>query len=139
MTARPTARTGILALVSFATLLLVLAVASLDLLRRPGPPPVTQVPATSLAVTRHLVLVVVDGLRYDFAVSADKAPYIAKHMREDAHGEVWAGQITMTSSAVLAMGAGQRGEFTEVAFNLDQDPTPYDHLFSSLKRGGLKS
>jgi len=132
-------RTGLLALVSFAALLVVLAVVSLDLLRRPGPPPVTTVPGTSLALTRHVVLVVVDGLRFDYANDPDRAPNIARHMREETHGEVWAGQITMSSAAVLAMGAGQRGDFTEVAFNLDQDPTPYDHLFGSVARARLRS
>ena len=44
----------------------------------------------------------VDGLRYDLATDPETMPLFARAMQEHSSGEIWAGQITMTSGALLA-------------------------------------
>jgi hypothetical protein len=108
-----------------------------EMLRLPEVPAL-QLAAPSEPRTGHkLLFVVADALRYDYATDPQRAPNIARHMRQHTHGELWAGRITMTSAAVLAMGTGQRGDFAEVITNLHAGRTRFDDFVNSARRAGL--
>ena len=87
---------------------------------RPAAPVVshteTSPPATRLA--SHVLFVVVDGLRWDVASDPQRMPHFAEALRSHTSGEIWAGPISMTSSAVLSYGTGQRGSLDQILENL---------------------
>lgn len=89
-------------------------------------------------LTGRLVLVVVDGLRHDYATNPELAPSFARNMREHTSATVWAGQVTMTSAAALSFGTGTRGSFTQVVLNVDARRTTANHLFENAKAAGLR-
>lgn len=101
------------------------------------PPDVTaRTPKTS-RLAEHLALVVVDGLRWDVATDPERMPHFSRAMREHPSGELWAGRVSMTTSAVLTMVTGERGGFEQVVFNADPSPPPFDSWLASAKTRGL--
>ncbi|GAC1572244.1 MAG: hypothetical protein NVS3B20_04170 [Polyangiales bacterium] len=138
----PEVRSFALRAIALATILHALAllvVALFNLLSSARPIAISPSKPVVAALTRHLVLAVVDGLRYDFAVDPARAPNIARHMREDAHAEVWAGHVTMTSSAVLTMGTGQRATFEQILLNVSVSRAAHNDLFTNARAVGLRS
>jgi hypothetical protein len=122
-------------------LLLVAVVLRTLLVERP-PTPLPTVPAPLAPLTQHLVLVVMDGFRYDYATDTSehsKAPHLAKRMAEGPSARVIAGQITMTSAAVLSFGTGARGDFAQVVTNLSVSRTRQNDLFANAHKSGLKT
>jgi hypothetical protein len=91
------------------------------------------------ALTRHVLVIVIDGLRYDFATDEMRAPHLARNMREHSSAEVWAGRITMTSAAALSFGTGTRGNFSQILLNVHARRTAANHLFENAKRQGLST
>lgn len=89
-------------------------------------------------LTKRLVLVVIDGLRYDFATDPERAPNLARYMREESSAEVWAGRITMTSAAVLSLGTGTRGDFSQIVLNVHARRTTANDLFTNARAAGLR-
>jgi|GEM_PF-705256 len=69
-------------------------------------------------LARHVLLVVVDGLRWDVAHDAQILPRLAASLQQHTSAEVWSSPISMTSSAVLAYGTGQRASLDQVLENL---------------------
>lgn len=120
--------------------LLLLALTTLgELLRESKPKDVSPLQPPLPALTERLVLIIVDGLRYDYATDPERAPRFARHMRESANAEVWAGRVTMTSAAVLAMGTGQRGSFAHIVLNLNASRAKHNDLLSNARAAGLKT
>jgi hypothetical protein len=119
-------------------LLLVAVVLRTLLVERP-PTPLPTVAAPLPPLTQHLVLLVMDGLRYDYATDPAKAPHLAKRMAEGPSARVIAGQITMTSAAVLSFGTGARGDFAQVVTNLSVSRTRQNDLFANAHHGGLRT
>lgn len=105
------------------------------LVERP-PTPLPPIPAPLTPLTQHLVLLVMDGLRYDYATDPTKAPLLAKRMAEGPSARVVAGQITMTSAAVLSFGTGARGDFAQVVTNLSMSRTRQNDLFKNAHASG---
>lgn len=107
----------------------------------PKPPParVTPVPPAHEPLTGHLALIVVDGLRYDLATDPQIMPHFARAMRQRTSGEIWAGQITMTSGALLAYMAGQYGDLDQIVFNETARQTRFDHLLAAAHERGLRA
>ncbi|MSP23703.1 MAG: hypothetical protein EXR75_00775 [Myxococcales bacterium] len=107
----------------------------------PAPLPPTFAPAPRAAVTvrhaRHLVFVVVDGLRYDVATDERLMPRFARNMRDRSSGEIWSGPVSMTSAAVLAYGTGRRGDIEQIVLNETAAATHFDHLPGIVKDAGL--
>jgi hypothetical protein len=104
----------------------------------PSPAPVLDVPrVVEPALTRHLLFVVVDGLRYDIATDPKRMPHFARAMRRQTSGEVWASRVSMTTSAVLAYGTGQRGALEQVLRNVNAKPPPFDNWLSHARAAGL--
>lgn len=105
----------------------------------PQPPPAqlkAVAPATS-GLTRHLALVVVDGLRYDTAIDPAKMPAFSRRMRERASGEIWAGAVSMTSSAVLTYATGQRGGVEQIVNNESGSAVAYENIIDNARAAGL--
>ena len=134
---RPSTRA--LALLLFVLLLaLGVLAAGIELVIAPQPPPdVAARPPVTKALTNHLVLVVIDGLRHELAVDAEVMPHLAARMAREASGEIWASPVSMTSSAVLTYATGQRGDIDQIVNNETGRPVEYDHLVRNAKRAGL--
>lgn len=91
------------------------------------------------ALTKHLLFIVVDGLRYDYANDPKWAPNFARHMKDNPHAEIVAGRITMTSAAVFSFGTGRRGTFAHVALNLHTENTGFNHIIDNMRKKGLRT
>ncbi len=80
----------------------------------PTPPPAAvDVPkAGNKALTGRVALIIIDGLRYDIGVDSEQMPYMARRMKETGGTEIWANQVTMTSSAITTYAMGQRATWT---------------------------
>ena len=128
---------GLTAVIVTALSLLVAVLLLTELLRSPKPPHVEHEPPVSPALTEHLLLFVVDGLRYDLGVDPDIVPNYARHMRTQTHGRMWADRVTMTSSALLSIGAGQRGDFMQLVLNLNGRDLGYDNIVANARSKGL--
>ena len=116
------------------------AIALVELvLPAPPPPDVDRAEPFGAALTEHVVFVIIDGLRYDIATDDEWMPHMARRMREHTSAEMWANQITMTSSAVLTYGTGQRGDIDQIVTNETQRPARYDHLPSILHDARLST
>lgn len=108
------------------------------LVERP-PTPLAVVEPPLPALTKHLALYVLDGLRYDYATDPRRAPQLAKRMAAGASGRVIAGQITMTSAAVISFGTGARGDFAQVVTNLSVARTRQNDLFANARARGKRT
>jgi hypothetical protein len=97
-----------------------------------APPP----PATR-PLTRHLALLIVDGLRYDIANDPKLMPRFAAAMQRHTSGEVWAGRVSMTTSAVLSYGSGQHGRLEQIVRNIHPRPPPFNSWLENARGGGL--
>ncbi len=124
-------------LATVATLLLVAATLG-EAARPHSAPPLTPAPPAVRPLSPHLALIVVDGLRFDIAVDPAKMPNFARRMRDEAHAEVWAGSVTTTSAAVLAMGAGQESDFAQVVMNLHAARARHNDLIANCRRAHVR-
>ncbi len=88
-------------------------------------------------LTSHVLLVIVDGLRWDVANDSATMPQFAAALLKRASSEVWAGRITMTSSAVLAYGTGQRGDLDQILENLHPPRASVNDWLHNAKHAGL--
>ncbi len=105
---------------------------------RPDKPPPTQLEGPkSKPLTEHLLFVVVDGLRYDIATNHELMPRFSEAMERNSSAEIWAGRVSMTTSAILSYGTGQRGQLEQVVNNLTPDPPPFNSWLENAKRDGL--
>jgi hypothetical protein len=106
------------------------------LVLRPPPPPQVPLPAARAALSRHVLFVVVDGLRYDVATDPKRMPHFAEAMQTRRSAEIIAARISMTSAAVQNYGTGQRGRFAQIVRNINPDPPPYNSwLHNAAERG----
>ncbi|MGE0323862.1 MAG: alkaline phosphatase family protein [Polyangiaceae bacterium] len=109
----------------------------LGVVLRPDNPPATElVGPKSERLTDHLLFVVVDGLRYDVATNHQLMPRFAEAMQRNSSAEIWAGRVSMTTSAILSYGTGQRGQLEQVVNNLTPDPPPFNSWLENAKRDG---
>jgi hypothetical protein len=111
----------------------------IELLHAAAPAAIAPEPPVVPASSRQLVVVIVDALRWDHAVDPERMPGFARRMREHSHAEVWAGRVTMTLAAVLAMGAGQRGQLSEIVLNASARRARHNHLVENLRAAGKRS
>lgn len=105
---------------------------------RPETPPETAYvapPAERLA--DRVLFVVVDGLRYDVATDPKLMPRFSDAMRRHSSAEIWSGRVSMTTSAVLSYGTGQRGQLEQVVNNLTPTPPPFNSWLANARRSGL--
>ncbi len=132
--ARPLAVLALLSLVVTGVWLSLVHV----ILPAPAPKEVTPVKLSEHALTQHLMFVVVDGLRYDVATDPELMPHFSSAMKEEASAEIWAGRVSMTSSAVMSFGTGQRGRFEQIVRNINPDPPPFNSWLLNARRQGLR-
>lgn len=133
MTRRPLL---VLAMVAALAVGIVLAVLRV-VLPAPAPPDTPLRPPVTRPLARHLLFVVVDGLRYDVATDPARMPHFARAMREHSSGEMWAGRVSMTTSAVLEFGTGQPGRLEQIVMNLNPRLVAYDSWLENAARAGL--
>ncbi|HEY3667183.1 MAG TPA: alkaline phosphatase family protein, partial [Polyangiaceae bacterium] len=113
------------------------AYASLSLLKPAKPPVLPKAAVVHSALTKHLLFVVVDGLRYDIATDPGRMPRFAEAMRTHRSSQSLAGAVSMTSSAILTFGSGQRGRLEQIARNINPDPPPFESWMQNARERGL--
>lgn len=89
------------------------------------------------ALTEHVFLVVVDGLRFDVATDPRRMPHFAEAMKTRASAETWAARVSMTTSAVLAFGTGQPGGMDQVVRNVNPRPPAFDSWLRTAHEHGI--
>lgn len=89
-------------------------------------------------ISKRVLLVIVDGLRYDVATDPKRMPLFAQAMMTHSQAEIWAGPVSMTSSAVMAIGTGQRGRLEQVIRNLHAEPARQNSWLNNAKANGLR-
>jgi hypothetical protein len=89
-------------------------------------------------LSQRVLFVIVDGLRYDVATNPEPMPRFAAAMQSRTSGEVWAGRVSMTSSAVLSIGTGQRGRLEQVVRNIKAEPPPHNSWIANARAAGLR-
>ncbi len=99
------------------------------------PPPFQ---ASSVPLTSHVVLVIVDGMRYD---STEHMPYLTRLRREGARAKVVFDPPsgTQTGWTTLLTGAGPEtndAPILDTSFAVLQ-PISLDHLFTAVERAGM--
>ncbi|HZO13806.1 MAG TPA: alkaline phosphatase family protein, partial [Polyangiaceae bacterium] len=104
----------------------------------PPPPEIAPTPPRHAPLTRHLALVIVDGLRHDIATDPSWMPHFAAAMERHSSAVVLAGEISMTSSAVLAYGTGKQGGLDQIVFNERGGRTRYQNVFDHARDAGLR-
>jgi len=131
-------RQSLFALFASALYILGVVYASLTLLKPQQPPALPKAKVVHSALTQHLLFVVIDGLRYDVATDPARMPHFAQAMREHRSADILAGPVSMTSSAVLTFGTGQRGRLENIARNINPDPPPFESWMHNALERGLK-
>ncbi|HEY6557829.1 MAG TPA: alkaline phosphatase family protein [Polyangiaceae bacterium] len=94
-------------------------------------------PPAHARLSEHVLLVIVDGLRYDVATDPARMPHFARAMRERRSAEIWAGPVSMTTSAVLAYGTGQPGRLEQIVFNIDPKRTTLNSWLENAHVRGI--
>lgn len=109
------------------------------MLLKPGPPPrLPKAAVVEPALTKRLLFVIVDGLRYDVATDARLMPRFTQAMQRYRSADILAGPVSMTSSAVQTFATGQRGRIEQFARNLNPDPPPFESWMQNAREQGLK-
>lgn len=127
-----------LALVMGALYVVGVVYASLALLKPQKPPILPKAAVVHERLTQHLLFVIVDGLRYDIATDPQRMPHFAAAMQNRRSADILAGSVSMTSSAVLSFGSGQRGRLEQIARNINPDPPPFESWMENALARGLK-
>ena len=104
----------------------------------PAPAEVVAGPALHARLTKRLLLVIVDGLRYDVATDPLRMPLFAAAMQAHTSGESWAGRVSMTTSGVLSLGTGQRGRLEQVIRNLSAKPPSHNSWLANARDAGVR-
>jgi hypothetical protein len=106
-------------------------------LPRPPPSHVPVPPPMGPALTQHLALIIVDGLRYDTATDDALMPAMAERMRTHTSAEIWASKVSMTSSAILTYSTGQRGDIDQIVNNESGSPPVFNDLIHNARAAAL--
>lgn len=106
------------------------------LILRPPPPPLVRTAPARPALSRHVLFVIIDGLRYDVATDPARMPRFAEAMKTRRSAPILAGRICMTSAAVQNYGTGQRGRFAQIVRNINPEPPKYDSWLKSAAQRG---
>lgn len=93
---------------------------------------------TAARLARHVLFVVVDGLRWDIAHDEQTMPRFAAALRHHISAEIWSSPISMTSSAVLAYGTGQRASLDQVLENLRPPQVRVNSWLQNAHAAGLR-
>ncbi|MBX3183927.1 MAG: alkaline phosphatase family protein [Polyangiaceae bacterium] len=110
----------------------------IGVLLQPEEPPATSYqPKLSAPLTKHLLFVIVDGLRYDVATDPERMPRFSEAMRRHTSGEIWAGRVSMTTSAVLSYATGQRGQLEQAVRNLNPAEPRVNSWLANAREAGL--
>lgn len=97
-------------------------------------PPDEEVAAPPL--TARVVLVVIDGLRYDTALQSAIMPQLQAIGRAGSSGISMASLVTMTGLGVRTLGTGTSPALADILLEAHLPPVAFDNVFASLRRRG---
>jgi hypothetical protein len=97
-------------------------------------PPNDEVAAPPL--TPRVVLIVIDGLRYDTALEQGIMPHLMELGSAGAHGVSLASQVTMTGLGVRTLGTGTMPALADILLETQLPRVAFDNVFASLRRRG---
>ncbi len=97
-------------------------------------PPNDEIAAAPLA--DRVVLVVVDGLRYDTALESDLMPQLQAIGRAGSAGMSLASKVTMTGLGVRTLGTATSPALADILLEANLPPVTFDNIFASLRRRG---
>jgi hypothetical protein len=87
-------------------------------------------------LAQRVLVLVVDGLRYDVALESDRLPIARELAATGASGLVLADDPTMTGAGVRALGTAQPPSFSDIISNKRMPRVNGDHLFATLAAAG---
>ncbi len=90
-------------------------------------------------LTHRVVLLVIDGLRYDTALTSGWMPELTRLAARGAAGLSLTGQVTMTGVGVRCIGTGVSSSLSDLLHNVDLQPVEFDNLFARLAEHGGRS
>ena len=120
---------------AFVAVLLVVLIRLL--VARPAPVALAPSSPAGPPLTRHLALIIVDGLRVDVASDPARMPEFSRLLRERTSGEIWSSPVSMTSAAILTYATGQRGDIDQIVNNEAGSAVAYNSLLGNAKAAGL--
>ena len=100
---------------------------------------ITTAPNVEIAappLTDRVVLVVIDGLRYDTALESDLMPRLQAVARTGAAGLSMASLVTMTGLGVRTLGTSSSPALADILLETKLPPVAFDNVFASLRRRG---
>ena len=97
-------------------------------------PPNDEVAAPAL--TDRVVLVVIDGLRYDTALESDLMPRLQALGRSGTAGLSLASLVTMTGLGVRTLGTASSPALADILLETKLPPVEFDNVFAALRRRG---
>jgi hypothetical protein len=87
-------------------------------------------------LTERVLVIVVDGLRYDTALESDLMPKLQELARGGAAGVSLASRVTMTGLGVRTLGTGTSPGLADILLETKLPPFTYDNIFASLRQRG---
>jgi hypothetical protein len=97
-------------------------------------PPTSEIAAPALA--DRVLLVVVDGLRYDTALESGLMPHLQALARDGSAGLSMATQVTMTGLGVRTLGTGTTPALADILLESKLPAVTFDNVFASVRRRG---
>jgi hypothetical protein len=85
---------------------------------------------------QRVLVLVIDGLRYDVALESDRLPIARELAATGASGLVLADDPTMTGAGVRVLGTAQPPSFADIISNKRMPRVNGDHLFATLAAAG---
>lgn len=90
----------------------------------------------SPAVTGRVVVIVIDGLRYDTALESDLMPRLKALGRAGSAGMSLASKVTMTGLGVRTLGTGTSPALADILLEVRLPLVTFDNVFASIRRRG---
>jgi len=88
------------------------------------------------ALAGRVVLVVIDGLRFDTALESELMPKLQAIARAGSAGLSMASQVTMTGLGVRTLGTGTSPALADILLEARLPPVTFDNVFASLRQRG---
>jgi hypothetical protein len=104
-----------------------------------SPKALTPVDAHAPALTRKVLLIVVDALRADTAFDPARMPHVAEAAGRGASGVATSTSLSMTVPGVRAIGCGTASDYLDLFENWGAVVTDKPNLLANLKQAGIST
>jgi hypothetical protein len=104
-----------------------------------SPKSLTPVETRAPALTRKILLVVVDALRADTAFDPARMPHVAEAAGRGASGVATSTSLSMTVPGVRAIGCGTASDYLDLFENWGAVVTDKPNLLANLKQDGIST